>query len=158
MKEILKEIQPTRKEKQEVKNIVKEIKKKIHIPYTKVVLGGSSAKGTWLRNNHDIDLYIVFDPKKYEGILISEVLKEHVQDATILHGSRDYLQIKKGEYTVELIPIMDIKKVEHGKIVPSTKDEFDKVFAENKGKLNTKISGDVFKILEKELGQFEIEL
>src|SRR3989339_843315 len=50
--------------------------------------------------------------KKYLGIDIAEVLKDNVQ-GTVLHGSRDYLQLKKGNYTVELIPIMEIKSVEH---------------------------------------------
>ncbi|MSR85981.1 hypothetical protein EXS74_01130 [Candidatus Woesearchaeota archaeon] len=113
MKDVLKEITPTRKEQQEVNNIVKHITKSIHIPYTKITLGGSSAKGTWLKNNHDIDLYIKFNPEKYEGIDIAEVLKDNIKDATVLHGSRDYLQKKEGKYTIELIPIMDIKNVEH---------------------------------------------
>jgi len=113
MQEILKEITPTRKEQQEVKQIIKEISKKIKIKDTKVTLGGSSAKGTWLRNNHDIDLYIKFNPQKYEGINIADVLKDAIQNATVLHGSRDYLQLRKGNYTIELIPIMEIKKVEH---------------------------------------------
>ena len=115
MKEILKEITPSNKEKQEIKKIIKQITKSIHIPYTKIILGGSSAKGTWLKNNHDIDLYIKFNPQKYEGIDIAEVLKDNVKDATVLHGSRDYLQKKEGNYTIELIPILDIKKVEYAK-------------------------------------------
>ncbi len=114
MKEILQKITPTEKEKREVKALVKEITKSIHIPHTKITLGGSSAKGTWLKNNHDIDIYIKFNEKKYEGIDIAEVLKDNVQGA-VLHGSRDYLQIKKGQYTIEIIPIIDIKKVEHAK-------------------------------------------
>src|SRR3989338_4675840 len=113
MKEVLKEITPTKKEQQEVKKIVKQITKSIHIPYTKITLGGSSAKGTWLKNNHDIDMYIKFHPQKYEGTDIAEVLKDNIKYATVLHGSRDYLQKKEGNYTIELIPIMDIKKVEH---------------------------------------------
>ncbi len=112
MKNLLKEIKPSRKEQQEVKKIIREIIKSIRIANTKVSLGGSSAKGTWLKNNHDIDIYIKFNPKKYEGIDIAEVLRDNVQ-GTVLHGSRDYLQLKKGNYTVELIPIMEIKSVEH---------------------------------------------
>lgn len=114
MKDILKEITPTAKEKQELKKKVQEITKSIHIPHTKITLGGSSAKGTWLRNNHDIDIYVQFDKKVYEGINIAEILKDHVQ-ATVLHGSRDYLQIKKENYTIEIIPILHIKKVEEAK-------------------------------------------
>ncbi|MDP3728585.1 MAG: CCA tRNA nucleotidyltransferase [bacterium] len=115
MKEILKELKPSKKEQQEVKKTFHEIAKSIKIPYTKVILGGSSAKGTWLKDNHDIDIYIQFDKKKYEGMDIAEVLKDNVKNATVLHGSRDYLQLKKGTYTIELIPILKIKKVEQAK-------------------------------------------
>lgn len=114
MKDILKEISPTNKEKQEVKKIIQELTKSIHIPHTKISLGGSSAKGTWLKNNHDIDIYIKFNKKKYEGVDIAEVLKDAIQ-GTVLHGSRDYLQIQRGQYTIELIPILDISKVEQAK-------------------------------------------
>lgn len=114
MKEVLKEIKPSKKEQQEIKKTFQEIAKSIKIPYTKVTLGGSSAKGTWLKNNHDIDIYIKFDKKKYERVDIAEVLKDNIQ-GTVLHGSRDYLQIKKGNYTIELIPIIEIKKVEEAK-------------------------------------------
>src|SRR3990167_2040421 len=115
MKNLLKEIKPSRKEQQEVKKIIREIIKSIRIANTKVTLGGSSAKGTWLKNNHDIDIYVQFDKKRYEDMNIAEILKDNVKNATVLHGSRDYLQLKKGTYTIELIPILKIKKVEHAK-------------------------------------------
>ncbi len=113
MQDVLKQITPTRREQQEVKTIIQKISKSIRIAHTKVTLGGSSAKGTWLKNNHDIDIYIKFNTQKYEGMDIAQVLKDNVKDAIVLHGSRDYLQKKEGQYTIELIPIMDIQKVEH---------------------------------------------
>ncbi|MBI5797395.1 CCA tRNA nucleotidyltransferase [Candidatus Woesearchaeota archaeon] len=113
MQEVLKLIKPTKKEEQQIKKTAQEIIKKIKIPNTKISLGGSSAKGTWLRNNHDIDIYIKFNQKIYSGADISDILKATLKDAKELHGSRNYFQIEKGEYTIELIPIIDIKRVEN---------------------------------------------
>lgn len=54
-----------------------------------------------------------FNQKIYSGADISDILKATIKDAKELHGSRNYFQIQKGEYTIELIPIIDIKRVEH---------------------------------------------
>lgn len=50
----------------------------------------------------------------------------------------------------------DIKKIAGDKIVPSSREEFEKALAESKGKLSTKVSGETFKVLEKVLGKFEV--
>ena len=52
----------------------------------------------------------------------------------------------------------EIKKIENHALVPSTREELEKVLAENHGKLSTKISAEVFITLEKLLGKFEIEI
>src|SRR5210317_361053 len=59
----------------------------------KCVKGGSTAKGTFLKDDHDIDLFVIFD-YKYKGKDISEILKEILIDVDIVHGSRDYFQLK----------------------------------------------------------------
>ena len=55
-----------------------------------------------------------------------------------------------------LIEGSEIKRIEKGKLKKVKKEEFEKAFEEHKGKLTTKISGDVFDVLKKELGSFEI--
>jgi len=112
MRDVLKQIRPTLKEKKELHKITREIIKSIRIPRTKCMLGGSAAKGTWLRNNHDIDIYVKFDKKSYSGMDISAILGKKLKDAKVLHGSRDYFQLQKNSYTIELIPIINIKHVE----------------------------------------------
>ena len=116
LKEVLKKIKPSKEEEQEVKKIVKEILRKIKIKDVKPILGGSGAKGTWLKSLHDIDIYVKFNPKKYKNEEISKILKKELKKrfkkVETLHGSRDYYQIHKKDYTIEAIPIMDIKKVE----------------------------------------------
>ncbi|MBU4501743.1 MAG: CCA tRNA nucleotidyltransferase [Nanoarchaeota archaeon] len=116
LKEVLKKIKPSKEEEKEVKKIVKDILNKIKIKDAKPVLGGSGAKGTWLKGIHDIDIYVKFNPKKYKNGEISKIvkkeLKKHFSRVEILHGSRDYYRVYKDDYTIEFIPIMDIKKVE----------------------------------------------
>ena len=57
-----------------------------------------------------------------------------------------------------LVEGKDIRKISGEKLalVNSSKEELEKALAESKGKLSTKISGEVFHALEKALGKFEI--
>ena len=111
-KKILKEIKPSKKEELELKKVSKKIIDSIKLKKVKCVMGGSSAKGTWLRGNHDVDIYVKFDPKVYSGMNISEILRHKVKKGNLVHGSRDYIQFKYKGYDIELIPIMDIKNVD----------------------------------------------
>ncbi len=84
------------------------------------VLGGSGAKGTWLKT-FDADIFVKFDYRKYSGRdkeisdILERVLKKIFKKVTRLHGSRDYFQLKEGGFTFEIIPILDIKKAEQAK-------------------------------------------
>ena len=117
MKSVLKQIVPSKKEHSELKKTANEIIKKLKIPHTKIILGGSSAKNTYLKDNNEIDLYVKFNLKKYQELDISNILKENLKKFkfTTLHGSRDYYHVQKGKFTVELIPILDIKKPEQAR-------------------------------------------
>lgn len=119
MKEVLRKalekIKPSKEEEKEVKEIARQVLNKIRIKDVKPVLGGSGEKGTWLRGTHDIDIYVKFNPKKYENGEISKILKNFLKKAfksiETLHGSRDYYRVYKNDYTIEIVPIMDIKNV-----------------------------------------------
>lgn len=116
LKKVLKKIKPSKEEERTVKKIIKEVLGKIKIKDTKSVLGGSGAKETWLKGTHDIDIYVKFNPKKYKNDEISKVLKKELKKkfskVDTLHGSRDYYRVYKEKYTIEIIPIIDTKKVE----------------------------------------------
>lgn len=115
---VLQEIRPLAEETKELERIGNEIILKIKIVSAKSEVGGSVAKGTWLKGNHDIDIYVKFNPKIYEGKDISQMLKRNLAkhyDVDMIHGSRDYYQIRHGTYTVEIIPILDIRKVSQAK-------------------------------------------
>ena len=64
---ILKLIKPTEKEELEVNKKVADILSKIKVKDAKVVLGGSGAKGTWLKNTTDIDIFVKFNYSKYKN-------------------------------------------------------------------------------------------
>lgn len=115
LKDILKEIKPTKEENKKVNEIINEILKKINsISKGKAILGGSGAKETWLAGTKEMDIFVKF--KKDEDI--SKVLEKDLRKkfrVVKLHGSRDYFQIKDKGYTFEVIPVLDIKKVKDAK-------------------------------------------
>lgn len=114
LKKVLETIKPGKDEELFVKRLSAEVMAKIKIKDTKIVLGGSGAKGTWLKGTHDVDIYVKFNPKKYKGKDISKILstelKKKFSRVSTLHGSRDYFQVVKEKFTFEIVPIMDIKK------------------------------------------------
>ncbi|MBT3985245.1 CCA tRNA nucleotidyltransferase [archaeon] len=111
MKKILDRIKPTPKEERELKKVFSEIKSKIKIKDTKIIMGGSTAKGTYLKNNHDIDIYVRFGEKKYAGLNISAMLKKKLkfEGLRVLHGSRDYFQFEYKGFDIEVVPLIEIK-------------------------------------------------
>ncbi|MDD5331914.1 MAG: CCA tRNA nucleotidyltransferase [Candidatus Nanoarchaeia archaeon] len=117
-KEIINQLKPSNKELKQARDIINLIIKKIKIKKARVSVGGSWAKNTHLTGNHDIDIYIIFNLKEYQEKDISKILgkelKKHFRIEK-LHGSRDYFQIKTDKYTVELIPILEIKKASESK-------------------------------------------
>lgn len=126
MKDILKkalhEIKPTKEEEKKVFDRVNIIIKKINkkITHTNAILGGSGAKGTWLKT-FDADIFVKFSCKHYHdksehlSDILGKTLKKLFPTVKRLHGSRDYFQIRQAGYTFEIVPILDIKKAEQAK-------------------------------------------
>ena len=89
----------------------------------KAILGGSGAKGTWLSGSHDVDIFILFDFKKYESKSagLSDLLERALKKAfpkikiTRLHGSRDYFQLSYQGLMFEAVPILKINKAEQAR-------------------------------------------
>lgn len=75
-------------------------------------LGGSFAKGTYLSNDFDVDIFVQFDRKTYLKADISKILKTTLKEfkPTSLHGSRDYFQFSKASIRYEVVPVIKIKK------------------------------------------------
>lgn len=76
----------------------------------RVTPGGSIAKGTFIRDDHDVDIFVRFS-YTYKGKDISSVLQKPLKKLfpkiERLHGSRDYFHLR-GRYNVEIVPVLDI--------------------------------------------------
>jgi len=83
-------------------------------------LGGSGAKGTWLKT-FDVDIFVLFNYSKYKekSSQLSDILEKKISKEfkriKRLHGSRDYFQISEGGFTFEIIPILKITKAAQAK-------------------------------------------
>ena len=120
---VLEKIKPTKAEEQEVNSRISSVLAKINsgLKDAKVILGGSGEKGTWLRDANDADIFVKFSYQKYKdkSDALSNMLEKHLKrkfnKIIKLHGSRDYFQIGQNNFTLEIIPILDIKRAEDAK-------------------------------------------
>ncbi len=103
--EILKKIKPTKKEQEFVENFVNKLLKisaKVSKPfYAYPLIVGSIAKETWLSEDHDIDLFIVFRKKvkreklEEHGLLIGTTICEKLKGIyNIKYAEHPYVRVK----------------------------------------------------------------
>lgn len=74
-------------------------------------LGGSLAKGTWLRGVKDIDIFLIHETREQLDQALARYpqhFQEHGLTVRVLTGSRPYYQTRLAGYTIELIPILRI--------------------------------------------------
>ena len=122
LNEVLKDIQPDRNYEKEIFEKLNAIIKKINLKQKsiKAVLGGSGAKGTWLKT-FDADIFVLFNYKKYGdkneklSDILEKLLKKRFKNIIRLHGSRDYFQIREKSFTFEIVPILRISKAAQAK-------------------------------------------
>lgn len=121
--QILARIKPSADEERKVSLITKELVSKLaKLKDTKIIVGGSDAKGTVIKSKprRDIDIFVAFDLKKYSSrsAQLSDLLEAHLKKLKIpferLHGSRDYFHCedKKNAILFELVPILHAKKAD----------------------------------------------
>ncbi|MCK4589985.1 MAG: CCA tRNA nucleotidyltransferase [Nanoarchaeota archaeon] len=116
--EVLKKIKPNKQEEREVKVKIDRFLKKLNpvLGDAKGVLGGSGAKGTWLKGSHDVDVFVMFNYRKYKershrlADELEKRLKKKFKKYSRLHGSRDYFQIQENGFTFEVVPILRIRE------------------------------------------------
>ncbi|MEK6892015.1 MAG: CCA tRNA nucleotidyltransferase [Nanoarchaeota archaeon] len=120
--EVLKTIQPDKTYENEIFTRLNDIISKINQNQKdkKAILGGSGAKGTWLKT-FDADIFVLFDYRKYKdkgdkiSDILEKVLNKKFKKIIRLHGSRDYFQIRENNFTFEIVPILKINKAEQAK-------------------------------------------
>ncbi|MBL7147541.1 MAG: CCA tRNA nucleotidyltransferase [Nanoarchaeota archaeon] len=121
LKEVVEDVKPSKDYEKDILDRVNTIIGKINrkLKDGKAILGGSGAKGTWLKA-FDADIFVKFKYSKYKdndgelSDILERVLKKDFKIKR-LHGSRDYFQLKQGGFTFEIVPILDIKKAEQAK-------------------------------------------
>lgn len=103
---------------------------------------------------------------KRDAFELMESLVEYAQRADLIQSRKGTMQILYNGRKAELLLLgeinfliegKEIKKIEDGKLIPVKEEEFQKIFNENKAKITTKVSGNVFNSLKKTLGDFDIE-
>ena len=105
------------------------------------------------------------DSIKKDAVELISSLTEYAQRADLIKAEKGIMEISYNGRKAELVLFGEvnfiiegksIRKIEKGKFIEVSKEEFDNVFKENKGKITTTVSGELFKTLEKELGKFDI--
>ena len=118
--EVLKKIKPSQEEEREIQKIVEELKDKISKEVKKrdidarVLLVGSLAKGTYLKNDLDIDLFILFSPsvpkEEMKGHAL-EIGKRVLPKWKIQYAEHPYVRGEYKGYTVDIVPCYDVKHI-----------------------------------------------
>ena len=118
LKNILQKIDCEEEEKlieKDLKEFLKKIKTRISKEKidAEIFIGGSFAKKTIIRKKvHDVDVFVRFSKKYSEkefSNLIKKIIKGH-KGVLLIHGSRDYYQIKMAKnFFVEIVPVLKIK-------------------------------------------------
>jgi len=121
LSEVLRDVKPNMEYEKEIlgkaDSIIYTINKDLRD--AKAILGGSGAKGTFLKT-FDADIFVKFNYKKFrdKSGKLSDILEKFLKKnfkIIRLHGSRDYFQIKQDRFTFEIVPILDIKKSEQSR-------------------------------------------
>jgi tRNA nucleotidyltransferase (CCA-adding enzyme) len=111
---VLSRIRPDSSVKKKCEEVVFEISsgiKKARID-ADAVLGGSIAKGTFLRDDYDCDIFVRFALDKYRKKDISALLKKVLSKFSPeeVSGSRNYYQFERAGIHFEIVPVLLIKK------------------------------------------------
>ncbi|MBI2056814.1 nucleotidyltransferase domain-containing protein [Candidatus Pacearchaeota archaeon] len=126
LKEVLARVEPSKEDLKKIKKSLSQFKEKVekqikrHKLDAVIFEGGSFAKKTMIKkDSYDIDIFIRFD-EKYKKENISELtgkLFNEIKNISIIHGSRDYFQIKSSQnFFIEVIPVIKVnnpKKAEN---------------------------------------------
>lgn len=148
LKEVLSLIKPTRDEEFLIEKKIKDFMYKIKVKDAKAILGGSGAKGTWLRTTNDADIFILFDYSKYKdksdklSDILEKQLKKSFKKLIRLHGSRDYFQVKENGFTFEIVPILHIKNSKEALNITDV-SPLHAVFVKNAINKNKKLADEI---------------
>lgn len=114
--EVVKKHKLSAEEKIELKKKIDEVLKKINSELNKkgikakAVAGGSAAKGTLLKEDFDVDLFVKF-AYAYKNDDLSGLLEKALKfKVERVQGSRDYFQFNYKKINYEVVPVLNITK------------------------------------------------
>lgn len=111
-KRVLARISPPAELPPIVTDVLARIDKAVSAFGAAAALGGSTAKRTYLAGDHDIDIFVRFDPGRNASDEISgrlrEALESEFDEVEVIHGSRDYFSLDLGDFEFEVIPVLRI--------------------------------------------------
>lgn len=117
LQQIVQENTPSAKEYEKLKKTIGEVLQKLQKTLkskkyvAEVMLGGSAAKGTFLKHEFDCDVFIRFS-QKYKEQNLSDILEKilKILNAKVVrvHGSRDYFKAEYKKITFEFIPVLKV--------------------------------------------------
>lgn len=114
-KEILKKLKPTTEYDNlitESLKFIEEQTKSLKISAT-ITMGGSYAKNTHIGDSFDCDIFVRFQNMSHFEKNLKQILtplaKKLNSTLDLIHGSRDYYQIKYDKLTLEIIPVQYIE-------------------------------------------------
>ena len=140
LNEVLKKIKPSKDEVKRVGRISNEILEIVKEKTRReVMLAGSVAKGTWIKGNHDIDIFVLFnkDEKDIDKKLIGSL---RFLNGRIIHGSRDYLKLNYKGFEVEIVPLYKLSSPDEAKnSADASQFHVDYI----KSKINSKIADQI---------------
>lgn len=107
LKKELERISLSKEETDELRESANKIVNKLASLGFRAEIGGSLAKGTMIRKSiQDVDIFVVFSEEKNVDKL-EKVLEKLKFNFKVIHGSRDYFQIKEKNVIFELIPVKE---------------------------------------------------
>lgn len=110
LKKALIKVKPTLFDEKRVSKIVDNFLSRLNsgLKGGAAVVGGSIAKGTWLKGSHDIDIFVLFIDGDNISERLERVLKKTFGKIERVHGSRDYFSVRNKGFDFEVIPVIKV--------------------------------------------------
>ncbi len=124
---VYEKIKPTKEELENIKKISKEIIAKLNItvkkenyPIKKIILAGSSPRGTFISNKKDLDIFLLFDLsltvediRKYNELILRKTFpKIKFREE---YGEHPYLKAVIDDHNIDFVPGFYIKNIKERK-------------------------------------------
>jgi tRNA nucleotidyltransferase (CCA-adding enzyme) len=117
---VLKKIVPSKKDIERVERFKEKLLKATASTGMEAIVCGSLGKNTWLKGDHDIDLFVMFNkdvPREEleeKGLRIGRrIAKQMGAKPIIKYAEHPYVRFAKNSYDVDVVPSYRIKMGEH---------------------------------------------